>query len=216
VGLVALSAVTGCGKTDGGTPAGPPTTTTAPAASKAPADPAEPVPGIATTLPDHIAPDALVCDPSPGNGRPTPATVADPAAPRITIALPEGWSSVAGTGDTALTMTGPDRMSATATIAPTDLPPDGAFLRYTAAMGGSKARLTFSVAGAAFCGYSSQQLAMTIQGPSGRVDYADRVTHIWTNTKKYLVAIHLEGPAGAAGFSAARSTLMQQFTVVIP
>jgi hypothetical protein len=30
------------------------------------------------------------------------------------------------------------------------------------------------------------------------------------------VAVHLEGPAGAAGFGTAKSTLMQQFTVVIP
>jgi hypothetical protein len=77
-------------------------------------------------------------------------------------------------------------------------------------------RLKFSVAGAQFCGYSSQLLSMTVQGPSGATDFADRITHIWTNTKQYLVAIHLEGPGGAAGFSGAKATLMQDFAVVIP
>lgn len=173
------------------------------------------MPGIATTLPDHIPPDALVCAPST-TGHPTLATVSDPAAPRITIALPDGWSSAAGTGDTALTLTAPEGISATVTIAATDLQPDSAFLRYTATMGGTMARLKFSVTGAPFCGYSSQLLTMTVQTPSGPVNYADRITHIWTNTKKYLVAVHLEGPTSAAGFSAAKSTLMQQFTVVIP
>ncbi|MDT5349304.1 MAG: hypothetical protein QOH91_2591 [Mycobacterium sp.] len=216
VSLSGLSGVTGCGKNTGGNPTGQTPSATASAAAKGPVDPAEAVPGIVATLPDHIPPNALACVPSPGTGHPTPATVSDPAAPRITIDLPDGWNSVAGTGDTALTMTGPGGMSATVTIASTDLQPDSAFLRYTAAMGGARARLKFSVAGAPFCGYSSQQLTMTVQGPSGRIDYADRITHIWTNTNKYLVAVHLEGPAGAAGFGTAKSTLMQQFTVVIP
>jgi hypothetical protein len=214
--VVGLLGVTGCGKTTGGTPGGQTPSKADSAVAKGPADPAEPVPGIAATLPDHIPPNALVCVPPPGTGHPTPATVSDPAAPRITIAVPDGWNSAAGTGDTALTMTGPSGMSATVTIASTDPQPDSAFRRYTAAMGGAMARLKFSVTGAPFCGYSSQQLTMTVQGPSGRVDYADRITHIWTNTNKYLVAVHLQGPAGAAGFSTAKSTLMQQFTVVIP
>jgi hypothetical protein len=42
------------------------------------------------------------------------------------------------------------------------------------------------------------------------------VTHIWTDAKKYLVAIQLQGPAGVAAFDAAKSTLMRQFAVVVP
>jgi hypothetical protein len=184
--------------------------------AKPKADPAESVPGIAATAPGHIPPNALACVPAPGAGHEAAATVSDEAAPRLTIAVPDGWNSAPGTGDTALTIAGPEGMSAKVTIAPTDLRPDGAFLRYTATMGPGMARLKFSVAGAPFCGYSSQNLTMTVQGPSGPISYADRITHIWTNTKKYLVAIHLEGPGSATGFSAAKSTLMQQFTVVIP
>jgi hypothetical protein len=70
-----------------------------------------------------------------------------------------------------------------------------------------------AVTAAQFCGYSSQLLTGTVPGA---VDFADRITHIWTNTKAYLVAIHLEGPAGAPGFDAAKTTVMQQFAVVIP
>ncbi len=53
-------------------------------------------------------------------------------------------------------------------------------------------------------------------GPPGTRAFADRITHIWTNTDKYLVATHLEGPADTPGFDAAKTALMQDFAVVIP
>lgn len=180
-------------------------------------DPAEPVPGIAPTRPDHIPPNALSCVVAPvGDGDPTPAVVSDPAAPRITITVPQGWTSTPGAGDTALNASGPDTLSATVTIAATDLTPESAFLRHTSAVGGSLPRLKFSVTGSPFCGYSSQQLAGTLQGPSGGIDFADRITHIWTNTKQYLVTIHVQANAGTSGFKEARSQLTQDFSVVIP
>jgi hypothetical protein len=205
--LACLSgAVAGCASDTGGS-----------AAPNSHPDPIEPVPGIAATHADHIAPDARTCAPSlVGDGQATAATVSDPAAPRITISAPQGWKSAPGAGATALTLTGPDTLSAKVTIAATDLLPDSAFLRYTAEVGGALPRRKFSVTGAPFCGYSSQQLTGTLQGPSGGIDFADRITHIWTNTNKYLVTIHLEGHSGAAGFADAKSTLTQDFVVVIP
>ncbi len=180
-------------------------------------DPAEPVPGVAATLPDRIPPNAVVCvAPNAGNGHAASAVVTDPEAPKITISVPDGWSSSAGTGDIALATTGPDGMSATVTIAATELDPGGSFLRYTANLGGSMPRLKFAVTGAQFCGYSSQRLSGTLQGQPGAIDFADRITHVWTNTKKYLLAIHLEGPEGRVGFDAAKSILMPDFGVVIP
>jgi len=223
--LVCLTGpIAGCQETTGGVAtsgtasasASATTSSTSPGSKPHP-DPAEPVPGIAATLPDHIPPNAVIClPPSTGNGRPTNATVSDPAAPKITISVPDGWNAAPGNGDTALTLTGPDGMSATVTIAPTELEPGGSFLRYTADLGGSMHRLKFSVAGAQFCGYSSQLLSLTVQSPSGAIDFADRITHIWTNTRQYLVAIHVEAPAGAHGFAAAKTALMQNFAVVIP
>ena len=146
----------------------------------------------------------------------TLAAISDPVAPRLTVSLPDGWSSVAGTGDRALTLTGTGGMSGAVTIAATDHDPGGAFLKYAVDMRDSRPDVKFTVTAAQFCGYSSQQLTGTFRGPSGTFDFADRLTHIWTNTTKYLVTIQLQGPPGAAGFAPAKSTLMQEFAVVIP
>ncbi|CDO87029.1 hypothetical protein [Mycobacterium triplex] len=217
--FVLAGGVLGCGKTTGGnavragttasTASSATTTLTKPRKS----DPAEPVPGVQATPPDHIPPDALACLPAAtGNGRMTPASVSDPVAPRLTVPLPEGWNSVPGSGDVALIATGPEGLSARVTITPTDLEAGGAFLRYGADLRTAKPGVQVSVDAAQFCGYSSQLLS----GSAAGVAFADRITHIWTNTQAFLVVIHLEGPANAPGFGAAKSTVMQQFAVVIP
>lgn len=180
-------------------------------------DPAEPVPGIAATRPVHVPADAVVCAVTPmGDGNATQAVVSDPAAPRITISVPQGWQSTPGSGDIALTMSGPDTLAATVRITETPLTPESAFLQYTAAVGGTMQRRKFSVTGAPFCGFSSQQLTGTLQGANGGIDFADRIAHIWTNTKQYLVAVHLQAHSGAPDFTSAKGTLTQDFTVVIP
>lgn len=206
-GLVGLGGlVGGCGERGGGS-----------GTLRSGPDPATPVPGIVETQPDRIPPDTVACTPSlTGEGQATLASVSDPAAPRITISVPDGWTSALGSGDTALILTGPKGMSAKVTITATDLQPDSAFLAYTANLGGSMRRLNFSITGVPFCGYSSQLLTGTLQGTSGAIEFADRITHIWTNTKKYLAAIHLEGPAAVPGFRPAKSALMQNFAIVIP
>ncbi len=210
--LLCAAGGVGCEKTTAGTAIRASGTATRPSF-----DPAEPVPGVEMTLPNHIPPAAVTCLPPPaGGGRLTMARVSDPAAPKIMVILPDGWSSPVGTGDTALTLTGPDGMSGAVTIAETMLEPGGAFLKYAVDMRDSRPGVKFTVAAAQFCGYSSQQLTGTFQSPSGTFDFSDRVTHIWTNTKKYLVAIQLQGLAGAAGFDAAKSTLLREFAVVIP
>ncbi len=207
VGLLCLAtAVVGCEKTTGGTAVR--------SSAPRPSDPAEPVPGVQVTVPDHVPPNAVTCfPPPPTSGTMARAWVPDPVAPVIVLPLPDGWSSTPGAGDVALTSTGPDGMSVRVTIAPTDLDPGGAFLRYTAGLRTTKPGGKVTVTAAQFCGYSSQLLAGTVPGA---VAFADRITHIWTNTKAYLVAIQLDGPAGAPGFEAAKSTVMQQFAVVIP
>lgn len=91
-----------------------------------------------------------------------------------------------------------------------------AFADYAATLVRSKPDLHVDTVGAPFCGYSSQKLTGTYLGPPGTLDFADGITHIWTNTDKYLVTAHFEGPAGASGFGAAKTALMQDFAVVIP
>jgi hypothetical protein len=213
-GVICLSAgvAVGCGKTTGGTavPVRQTAWSTTTSAASRPSDPAEPVPGVEVTLPDHIPPNAVVCmPPPPTSGSMARASVADPVAPAIVVPLPNGWNSVSGTAGVALTSTGPEGMSVRVTIIPTDLDPGGAFLRYAADL--RKPGVIVTVAPAQFCGYSSQLLSGT-----GAVEFVDRITHIWTNTKTYLAVIHLESPAGAPGFGAAKSTVMQQFAIVIP
>lgn len=208
----------GCDDTTGGRATGRTMTsaTSEPTPASRPPDPAEPVPGVETTLREHIPPNALACfPPPPASGTMTKASVADPAAPAITIPLPDGWSSSPGDGDVALTGSGPGGMSVRVAITPTALDPGGAFLRYAADLRTGHPGLKVTVAAAQFCGYSSQLLSGTGSGP-GSVDLADRVTHIWTNTTAFLVAVHLQGPSGSPGFDAAKSTVMQQFAIVIP
>jgi hypothetical protein len=220
--LAAIALLSGCARTTEGVAVaigGPVASTTArPSTAQQPTTGNRtPVPGIEETLPDHIPPNAFVCFPEPaGVGIGTVAQVSDPAAPRITVSVPDGWTSDPGQGDVALTLSGPDGMTGTVTIAPTTLDPASAFSDYAAMLGRSKPDLQVDTAGAKFCGYSSQKLTGTFLGPPGTLDFADRITHIWTNTDKYLVTIHLEGPADAPGFDAAKTALMQDFAVVIP
>jgi hypothetical protein len=92
------------------------------------------------------------------------------------VILPHGWSSPVGTGDAALTLTGPDGMCGAVTIAATALEPGGAFLKYAVDMRDSRRGVKFTVAAAQFCGYTRQQLTGTFPGPSGTFDFAERVT----------------------------------------
>jgi hypothetical protein len=176
-----------------------------------------PPPGIETTLPDHIPPNAFVCFPGPAEGGVgTVAQVHDSAAPRITITIPDGWTGEPGERDLALSLSGPDGMSGTVTIAATNLDPARAFSDYAATLAHSKSDFQVDTVGVKFCGYSSQKLVGTFGGPSGTVEFSDRLTHIWTNTAQYLVAIDMEGPVDTPGFGAAKTALMQDFAVVIP
>ncbi len=100
-------AVAGCEKTTAGTAVRASHATSTPSF-----DPAEPVPGVAATRPDHIPPNALVCvAPNAGSGHPTSAVVPDPEAPKIILIVPDGWSSLQAPVISALTLTGPDGMS---------------------------------------------------------------------------------------------------------
>lgn len=215
--LLCLEAGVGCERSTGGTAvrtsgAAPSPTSAAPTLS----DPVEPVPGVKITLPDHIPPNAVVCfPPPPASGTMAVASVPDPVAPVITLPLPDGWNPARGSGDVALTAPGPAGMSVRVTITPTDLDAGGSFLRYAADLRTRWPGVAVSVAPAEFCGYSSQLLSGTVPGPGG-VAFADRITHVWTNTRSFLVVIHVAGPVGAPGFDAAKATAMQQFAVVIP
>ena len=214
--LTVIAALPGCVRTTDGVPiwTGQPAKSTAPQSTTSNSAPA---PGIETTLPDRMPPDAFACLPeTTGIGIGTVAMVSDAAAPRLTVTRPDGWTSESGQRDVALTLAGPDGLAGTVTIAATKLDAAAAFADYAASLKRSKPDLHVDTVGAPFCGYSSQKLTGSYLGPPGTLDFADRITHIWTNTDKYLVTIHFEGPADAPGIDAAKAALMQDFAVVIP
>jgi hypothetical protein len=84
----------GCEKTTGGTAirTGGTVSSTS-SAEPSPSDPAETIPGVETTLPQHIPPNVVVCFPQPPfSGRLALASVPDPATPRVMFHLPDGWN----------------------------------------------------------------------------------------------------------------------------
>jgi hypothetical protein len=230
--LLVAGGVTACGSGDTTEPrspqaaAGTPGSTTSSAApvSSAPPESSEssgsfemPAFGVEPTERTHLPPDADTC-PSDGTGNVTfGAKVTDPAAPRLVVGVPAGFLPSSGEGDLAVTMPGPDGMSATVTIAATELEPEAAFEQYSDKLTAGKEFSSVSVLPGDLCGYSGQKLMGSLADKLGQTkDFRDRIVHIWTNADNYLVAIHLQGPANVAGFDAAESVLMADFGIVIP
>ena len=46
-----------------------------------------------------------------------------------------------------------------------------------------------------------------------KVDYADRIVHVWTNDGDYLIALQLQGPTGSKGIDAAKAVLLGDFGI---
>ena len=173
--------------------------------------------GVVPTERTRLPANADTC-PVDGTGNVTfGAKVSDPAAPQLVVGVPAGFLPSTGDGDVAATMRGPDGMSATVTIVSTELAPEAAFEQYSDKLTAGKEFSSVSVLPGDLCGYSGQRLMGSLADKPGHgVDFRDRIIHIWTNTKSYLVAIHLQGPATVAGFDAADSVLMANFGIVIP
>lgn len=228
VAAVAVVVLAGCSQSADGTPvsssaAEPVTTTgtttrTSGAAGPTGAPLAGEVPGVVPTSPDVIPPNALICMPRSGAvGEATRASVSDPAAPRLTITVPAGWTATPGEGSTALTLQGPDGAEGLVSIAETDLEPAAAFTAYNDEVFGRSDISVVNTLPAEFCGFSSQRLFGSWGDmPGGTVEFSDRITHIWTNTGKYLVTIHLQGPDDSAAVESAKDTLLADFPIVIP
>ena len=145
------------------------------------------------------------------------AQVSDPEAPRITVAVPDGWSVAPGSGDVGVRMEGPGGMSATVTIAQTQLDPAEAFTEYAGKVMAVSPVSSVSVRPAQLCGYSGQKLmGAWSDTPQQSVEFLDRIAHIWTNSNNYLVAVHVQAPAGTDGFDAASTVLIEDFAVGIP
>lgn len=180
-------------------------------------DTAQPEPGILPTLQVPIPAGTVTCPLPPEPGDAVETSVSDPQAPKITVALPDGWSLAPGSGDIAATLTGPEAMSATVTIARTTRDPAAAFRDYTDRIMATAAVSTVSVLPAELCDYSGQKLMGAWSDTSEKsVEFRDRIVHIWTNTANYLVSVHVEAPSGVDALDAAGARLTGDPQVEIP
>jgi hypothetical protein len=174
--------------------------------------------GVLPTKRAPVPPNTVACSQPVKPGVRMTARVKDPAAPRITVGVPDGWSMSTGSGDIGGQLAGPDGMSATVTIAATQLDPAAAFRKYADGLMAESAVSTVSVLPGELCGFSGQKLmGAWSDTPQNAVEFEDRIVHVWTNSgTDYLVAVHVEAPTGTSGFDAAASLLTEDFEIVLP
>ena len=211
----------GCVRTDEGVAIRSESVATSTSASPQPTrsteDAGPAAPGIVTTSRTPVPADTVSCSQPVKPAVSAVAQVSDPAAPTITVAVPDGWTVKPSSGDVGLRMEGPDGMFATVTITQTKLDPAEAFTEYADKVMAVSAVSSVSVLPAELCGYSGQKLmGAWSDTPQQSVEFLDRIVHIWTNTDDYLVAIHVQAPAGTDGFDAASTVLIEDFAVGIP
>lgn len=175
-------------------------------------------PGVLPTERTPVPANTVTCSPEARPPVSVAAAVADPAAPRITVGVPEGWSFTQGTGDVAVTMQGPQGLSASVTISPTTLDPEAAFRQYTDGVMEQSAISTVSILPAELCDYSGQKMMGTwADEPGTAVEFFDRVVHVWTNAADFLIAIHVEGPAEPSpALDAASTVITDDVELTIP
>lgn len=232
VAAVLITALAGCARTTDGASAQDTTkssaeaaTTTTHATSPAPAGSSTatseeftlPAYGVEPTTTRALAPGETTCEPDGGAANTVDATGAAPGSPTAIVAVPDGFTSAPGTGDTALTMTGPDGLTATVTITPTTLDAAAAFQQYADQRTAKASINSVSVLPGDLCGYSGQELmGILADKPGDGIDYADRIVHVWTASGDYLIAIALQGPNGAPGLDAAKSVALADFGIRMP
>jgi hypothetical protein len=226
IGLAALGLaclVAGCVRTSDGAPVAADLDTTA--ASSAPSATTQPtqesdqsVYGVVPTKRAPVPPNTMACSQPIKPGVRMAAQVNDPDAPKITVGVPDGWSMSAGSGDIGGKMAGPEGMSATVTIAATQLDPAAAFKKYADDLMAESAVSSVSMLPSQLCGFSGQKLmGVWSDTPQNAVEFEDRIVHVWTNSgNDYLVAVHVEAPTGTRGFDDAASLLTEDFEIVLP
>ncbi|MDT5106594.1 MAG: hypothetical protein QOI25_4107, partial [Mycobacterium sp.] len=47
-------------------------------------------------------------------------------------------------------------------------------------------------------------------------EFIDRIVHLWTNTKNFLVSVHVQAPTGVVQLEAAGQLLTEDFEVRLP
>ena len=92
-----------------------------------------------------------------------------------------------------------------------------AFRNYTDGLMAQSTVSTVSILPGELCGYSGQKLmGAWSDTPQNSVEFTDRIVHVWTNTKNYLVSVHVQAPTGVPGLDAAAELLTEDFEVRQP
>jgi hypothetical protein len=219
--FVAAGVASACVRTSEGLPVAassvPANSSLRPSAAPTTSDDDQASPGVVPTIQVPVPVDAVTCAPPAKPAVMVAASVSDPAAPVITVALPPGWSVSKGSGDVGARMGGPDGMSATVTIAPTGLDPETAFRDYTNRLMAQSAVSSVSILPAELCDYSGQKLrGAWSDTPQNSIEFIDRIVHLWTNTKNFLVSVHVQAPTGVGQLEAAGQLLTEDFEVRLP
>lgn len=108
-------------------------------------------------------------------------------------------------------------MAGDVTIAAASSDAAAAFTRYADDVMAKYPISSLSALPAELCGYSGQKLMGNwADNPDRSIQYRDRIVHIWTNDKDYLVAVHAEALSGTSGFDEAASVLTGDFGVSVP
>lgn len=225
--VVAGLVVTACARTDDGTavragetptPLSSKPTSPAPTSRSASATdmPDSSQPGVLQTTKHPVAPNSVLCQ-SPTGAQTAVAVSADPAAPLITIALPPGWTTQPGSGDVGVQLIGPNGMTGEVTIDPAKSDAAASFTHYADAVMAKYPISSLSALPAELCGYSGQKLMGNwADNPDRSIQYNDRIVHIWTNDRDYLVSVHVEALSGTPGFNEAAAVLTGDFGVSAP
>lgn len=211
--------LSGCVRTSDGVPVAAQRVATGTSSSSVPTQQGDQsVYGVVPTTRSPVPPNLLACPQAVQPPVRMTAHVADPHAPRITVAVPDGWGMSAGTGDVGGRLQGPAGMQATVTIALTQLDPAAAFKKYADDLTGRSAVSSISVLPGELCGFSGQKLTGAWSDtPQHAVQFSDHIVHVWTNSgTNYLVAVHVEAPTDTPGFDAAAALLTADFEIVLP
>lgn len=173
--------------------------------------------GVVETTRVPVPPQAQTCsvpEPQPGAQR---VTFSRGDSPSIQILAPDSWSSAVAEDGSAMTLTGPGGAIGLITVTPTDLAAAEAFERYADEAQDKAPISSLSILPAELCGYSGQELLGMWSGDGDApVRYADRLIHVWTDGPSYLVAVHIQSPRDAPGFSETQALMLGHFGIRLP
>ena len=73
---------------------------------------------------------------------------------------------------------------------------------------------TVSILPGELCDYSGQKLmGAWSDTPQNSIEFVDRIVHVWTNTKNYLVSVHVQAPTGVDRTRRGGELLTEDFEV---